>query len=1281
VAVKTNIPVLKKLANHLWLVLMLVIILAGLLVSFGRLASPYLKEFKSDIQAEASRIIGTRVSIGDINASWKGFGPKLILNDIEIRNTSAQTAPLKLKQVDLDLSIKSILQKGEFLPWNITLYGLKLQLIQDKSGDLNITGLSRDDNQGDRAFNVDPLLKMRRIQLADTVLQWVDLTGKTPNTVFEQINLLIRNDDSRHQLDLSFDVPGKEPQKIQIAADFRAATSDLGNFSGDFYIKTENFQAAEWVRSLIPDFLELKQLSMNTELWLSAENGAFSMAEGKVTLENLTLSNHKNQQLTLDKAESFFHWQGTDGNHHLNLRDFVLDAADFDASGFSLRYSRTSDHLAYLGLSAIDLGALPQIAGFLPQKIAKHLQGLDFSGRVNDFQASWTAGFSAWSALGELQDFSINPHQKIPGVSNFSATFIASSAGGVVSIDSSHSQYLHPSLFRDPLPLSRLQGDLAWKLSPQKDIHISSDYLTATTSHLTTATRLSIDIPADGSAYLDVQTDFKDGDGSGTSLYLPYSIMNDRLVSWLDRAIVSGRVTSGSFLFKGPAEDFAFSKTHNGHFEVLFNVEDVILDYLQHWPRLEEVDAQVRFHNNSLSINLFSAKYLESEIHQATAHIRSLDPVSPLEVNGIASGPIKDSMYLLSETTLKKDFATLTEAFSFTGNNKIQLDFDVPLGDLGEYAVDGFVEFSENQMLLADWNLQLEKINGRLNFNLDGLESDKLSASLLGSPTRVKVSHDSRNNTVFNSTVTLDTKQLSKMIQDFPADIISGSTDWNINLTLPPVSRKDKAAQLKVYSRLEGLKIDSPPPFGKRRRSVAPLSITASLKQGDELPLHFNFNDIASANLLLLTPTDEPFSLKSGVMHFGSSKPPAMADNQFQLTGSIHTLELDSWLSWQPLVESTGQNALPIKIDLNSENLSYRELALNGFNLKADKNKNRLIGQISSEELSGKFEIPSFNPLGKLVIDLDNASLELKTDTPSTEDIQAQPGINPKDVPAIDLKIKSLTINNHEFGRLLLQTSKKKQNIKLDRLLINGELLNFDGNGLWSDSHGKQRTLIDFKMESSELGTVLTNLGFTPQIDKGEAIFKGKVSWNGPPHDFNTETLSGELDVLVKKGRFLDVEPGMGRILGILNIAALYRRLTLDFSDLFKEGFTFDSIDADFVLDAGNAYTDNLVIKSPAATVELYGRTGLAQQDYDQQATVTPSLQSTITIAGAVAGGPAGAAIAYLAQKLVGNQVDKIARTRYSISGLWNDPNIIELKIPEKVTVEEPDDLGILKFE
>ncbi len=1269
------------MAHSLWGLFLLLIILVGLLVSIGRLASPYLKEFKADIQAEASRIIGTRVSIGDIDASWKGFGPKLILRNIEIRNTNVRQTPLVLKQVDLDLSIKSILQKGELLPWNITLHGLRLQLIHDKSGKISVTGLSGDDEKGDTVFNVDPLLKMRRIQLANTGLMWIDLTGKTPSTSFKHINLLIRNDDIRHQLDLSFSLPGTADQTIQIAADFKAATHELENFSGEFYVKTENFQAAEWVRSLIPEFLRLEQITMNTELWLSAENGNFNMAQGKVSLEKLKLSNNQDKVFVLDRAESYFNWHGNEGNHHLSLQEFLLDVPGFDLNRFALRYSREKDQQAYLTVSAIDLDIWPELSDFVEQQLPAQLRDLNFTGTVKDLQASWTPGFSDWSVSGDLQNFSIFPSHSLPGISNFSATVTASAKGGIMSIDSTKSSFIHPSLFRKPVTLDLLQGELGWQISSENTVHVASDYLTATTPHLTTVTRLSVSVPAEGGTYLDIQTNFRDGDGSGTGLYLPYGIMNDGLVTWLDRAIVSGTVTSGSFVFKGPVEDFAFSRTHNGHFEVLFNVEDVILDYLHQWPRLEEVAAQVRFHNNSLDIDLVSAKYLDSEILEASAHIRSLDPISPLEVHGIATGPISDSMHMLTTTTLKEQFGTLGRALSFTGNNKVQLDFEIPLGELGEYALDGSVEFTNNQMMLADWNLQLDKINGLLNFSLDGLESDRLSASLLGSPASVKVSHDSRHNTVFDSTVTLDTQQLSKIFQDFPDDFISGSTEWNIQLMLPPLTKQDSIAKLKVYSGLEGLEIDAPPPFGKRSKSVTPLTVKASLTPGYELPIDLNYNDIASANLLLLTPKDKPFSLKAGLMHFGSSKPPAIQENLFQLTGTIDTLALDSWLSWQPLMKSTEQKPLPIKIDLGSNKLSYRELSLTGFSLQAEKNENRLAGQISSEELSGKFEIPSFHPLGKLIIDLEKASLKVAGDTTPTENTQDSPGIKPQDAPAMDLKIKSFTINDHEFGNVLVQTSKKLQNIKLDRFLINGELLNFDGNGLWSDSNGQQRTLLNFKMDSSEFGTVLKNLSFTPQIDKGKASFEGYISWDGAPHNFHTATVSGELDITVEKGRFLDFEPGVGRILGILNVAALYRRLTLDFSDLFKEGFAFDSINANFVLDSGNAYTDNLVIKSPAATVELNGRTGLAAQDYDQQVTVTPSLQSTITIAGAVAGGPAGAAIAYLAQKLVGKQVDKIARTRYSISGPWDDPNILKLKIPAKITVEEPDDLGILEFE
>jgi len=117
--------------------------------------------------------------------------------------------------------------------------------------------------------------------------------------------------------------------------------------------------------------------------------------------------------------------------------------------------------------------------------------------------------------------------------------------------------------------------------------------------------------------------------------------------------------------------------------------------------------------------------------------------------------------------------------------------------------------------------------------------------------------------------------------------------------------------------------------------------------------------------------------------------------------------------------------------------------------------------------------------------------------------------------------------------------------------------------------------------------------------------------------------------------------------------------LSLDFSDLFREGFTFDEISANFELLDGDAFTNNMVIYSTAGIINIAGRTGLRARDYDQIVSITPSIQSGLTIAGAVTGGPAGAAIGFLARQLIGDKVDEVAKARYTVTGSWEEPNFI----------------------
>ncbi len=118
------------------------------------------------------------------------------------------------------------------------------------------------------------------------------------------------------------------------------------------------------------------------------------------------------------------------------------------------------------------------------------------------------------------------------------------------------------------------------------------------------------------------------------------------------------------------------------------------------------------------------------------------------------------------------------------------------------------------------------------------------------------------------------------------------------------------------------------------------------------------------------------------------------------------------------------------------------------------------------------------------------------------------------------------------------------------------------------------------------------------------------------------------------------------------------RRLTLDFSDLFSEGYAFDSIDARFRIGDGNALAEQVDIVGPAADLSISGRTGLVARDYDQVVTVTPEISVTLPLAGALAGGPVVAAALLLAEQVMGEEVNKLIRYQYNVSGSWDEPKI-----------------------
>ncbi|MDQ2972650.1 MAG: TIGR02099 family protein, partial [Pseudomonadota bacterium] len=216
-----------------------------------------------------------------------------------------------------------------------------------------------------------------------------------------------------------------------------------------------------------------------------------------------------------------------------------------------------------------------------------------------------------------------------------------------------------------------------------------------------------------------------------------------------------------------------------------------------------------------------------------------------------------------------------------------------------------------------------------------------------------------------------------------------------------------------------------------------------------------------------------------------------------------------------------------------------------------------------------------------------------------------------------------------------------------------------------------QSTLSRFAIDlaSEDLGKMLTAFGFAGLISGGDnARAHIEASWPGAPTAFALANLDGSMKVGVGKGRISEVQPGVGRLFGLFSIAQLPRRLTLDFGDVFKSGFSFNTITGDLRFADGSAFTDNLDIKGAAAEIRLRGRTGLRTKDYDQIVTVTPHTSGTLAVVGAVLGGPVGAA----AGLALGRGLNRAAGARYHIGGSWEKPVITTLSktVPRAAPVQ-----------
>jgi uncharacterized protein YhdP len=213
-------------------------------------------------------------------------------------------------------------------------------------------------------------------------------------------------------------------------------------------------------------------------------------------------------------------------------------------------------------------------------------------------------------------------------------------------------------------------------------------------------------------------------------------------------------------------------------------------------------------------------------------------------------------------------------------------------------------------------------------------------------------------------------------------------------------------------------------------------------------------------------------------------------------------------------------------------------------------------------------------------------------------------------------------------------------------------------------------------LTSTDVQGTLKDLGYADVIQARGGKMEFDLTWLGAPTTAALAQVIGHVQLSLEKGQVTGLKPGAGRVLGFTSIAALPRRLALDFSDLTDKGLAFDSVHGDFDLRDGNAYTENVLLKGPAAEIGLIGRVGLKNKDYDQTAVVTGNVGNSLSIpvASTLVCGPVCGAAALLFTQVFKQPLKGLARGYYRITGSWDNPTVERIKSAEAAaaTAEAP---------
>ena len=1262
---------LRRIGRVLWWTGAATVVALAFALSAARMLLPGMSEYREQVEVLAGELLRRPVEIGSLSAAWWRLSPVLRLQQVVVRDPALPGGRLEVGEVQVGLDVPASLWRGKWLLSGIRVMGVQVSLKTDLTA-------PREQPPGLDAFYL--LMRQKNVTLERFTLDWEDPGLFETPVHLHDLSAQIRNDGWRHQLLVQARANAPYGDTLKLAADLSGPVQSPLDWYGRLYIKTSGFRLPVLKRLLADSAYDVEG-NLDLELWAGVRKRRVNWTAGSLRVAGATLSRHDTPELRygVDSLRTRFSARLLDTGWTLELRDFRLQR-DGQAAWPATRMRATlamGANGAPVLRGQIGRVVIPEVAAAIPllprttaewrEQIARLrprgvLTDTEFQLVFPEQSAPRVSLRAAFSGLG------LSAHRGMPGAEGLSGYLEGNLDSGRVVFDTRNASLRLPRVFTETPVLSRLSGELHWRRFRDR-WRLRSEHMQLSSGALESELALQLDWQSgDAAPWIDLRLRVPSLPMTEVRYLLPDKVLKPKALNWLQRAFRAGAVRDVRMLLQGPLNRLPFDG-NDGRMEVRFDFEDVLLDYHPLWGQLDALRGSALFVGRSMRITGDSATILDANVDRAVAVIENFArPV--LNVDGTVSGTLESLLAYIDHTPLKARFGEIVERVTTAGDATLQLDLDIPLRhELGKIRIDGEVGFLNDSLQVDDSDIVLEQVNGSLHFSRNGVRAREVDARLFGQPVKVSV-YPGDDAGARRTVVDVEGRLglVERLVRAAPAlaPYLDGSSYWHALLQIPAdATVADRSVRLSLRSDLEGTAIRLPPPFTKAAGQPRPIDVSWTPGRLAREPLRVAFNDEVHAALLMTAGLD---GLRKATVHFGDGDARLPANDSIHLEGWVDLLDLDGWIDLlrKTLKQGDGAGARmpPFATDLHVRRAVFLAYVAEGLNI-ASRADAPWQFSITGRDMEGKATwkpAASTASVPELVLRLAHLAA-VKAEALGVAPDKAS--LTPERLPDLDLDIGKLQLGPLELGKVVVRGQRVPEGMRFPLLQVDSRAIVFTGEGAWLKREDQHSTRFRAEVSGGELGELIKMFGDHGSIQGGRMKGRVALDWPGNPAEFSLATVEGEIRLTTGKGRLVEVKEGAGKLLNLFNLNSLQRRLSLDFSDLTREGFAFDKMAATLVISDGNAYTDDFVISGSSAVIEISGRTGLVARDYDQLITVTPQVSSSLPLAGALAGGPAVGAAVFLAEKLVGKQFNRMAQVRYKVTGSWDKPVYTRLK-PER---------------